>query len=179
MQQNDQQQPTREQPGKAALWKNLALVGGVVILAVGLMLVARSQRSAPVDPARLAVSSPLPQSSAQPAARPTQAPLSGDVKAVVLISVGGRPYAVEPLNEERDVEVEQEHGEKNVVHLTPNGFYMHSSTCDNQLCISQGEVTMDNYTRRILGPYVLCLPNQVELELIVLGATPPPDMPDI
>ena len=56
---------------------------------------------------------------------------------------------------------------------------MHSSTCDNQLCIGQGEVTVENYTRRILGPYVLCLPNQVELQLVVPGATAAPDTPDI
>ncbi len=102
-----------------------------------------------------------------------------DAKAFLFISVKGRLYAIEPLDEERDVTIAQETGETNVIHLTPEGFRMHSSTCDNQLCIGQGEVTVENYTRRILGPYVLCLPNQVELQLVVPGATAAPDTPDI
>ena len=76
------------------------------------------------------------------------------------------------------MEITQANGSKNVIHITHNGFHMASSTCENQLCIGQGEVTVENYTRRILGPYVLCLPNQVELQLVIPGATASPDAPD-
>ena len=97
--------------------------------------------------------------------------------ACVRVSVQGRLYAILWLGEERSVEIDQGDGVKNVVHLLPDGFYMECSTCQNQLCVQQGTVTVDNYPRRMLGPYVLCLPNQVELELIVLDSAPS-DMPD-
>ena len=92
-----------------------------------------------------------------------------DYSAFLLIYVSGYPYAIEPLDTDRDVTITQPSGETNVIHITHNGFHMASSTCDNQLCITEGEVTVDNFETRILGPYVLCLPNRVELELIKIS----------
>ena len=97
--------------------------------------------------------------------------------AFVRVSVKGRSYTVQKLGEERDLTIDQGNGVVNVLHLLPNGFYMDHSTCDNQLCVGMGTVTVDNYARRVMGPYVICLPNQVEVELIVLEPTPA-DMPD-
>ena len=42
---------------------------------------------------------------------------------------------------------------------------MEDSTCEGHDCVEQGEVTFDNIGTRILGRYILCLPNQVSLEL--------------
>ena len=53
----------------------------------------------------------------------------------------------------------------NMIHLTPNGVYMESSTCENQNCVDEGVVTLENRTSRILGNMIICLPNQVTLEL--------------
>lgn len=53
----------------------------------------------------------------------------------------------------------------NTIHLTPTGVYMESATCENQDCVHQGEVTLDNISSRILGNMIICLPNQVVLEL--------------
>ncbi|MBR1586196.1 MAG: NusG domain II-containing protein [Clostridia bacterium] len=162
--------------------KNIAVIAGILILAAALMAIARLNADRPIDLSTLAPSaSPSPAATETPAGKPapTDAQGAGDVEAFVLISVAGRPHSIEPLNEDRDVEIAQENGAVNVVHITHNGFHMKSSTCDNQLCVDEGEVTVDNYSRRILGPYVLCLPNQVELQLVVPSATTPPDMPDI
>ena len=100
-------------------------------------------------------------------------------EAYLYIIVNGRISAIYPIGEEGDVTVDQGNGKVNVVHLTENGFYMASSTCDNQLCVQQGEVTVDNYQYRILGTSVLCLPNNVDLELVVPSHTPDPNAPDI
>ena len=54
---------------------------------------------------------------------------------------------------------------ENVIHVTPEGVYMEDSTCENHDCINQGEVTLDNRKDRILGNMIICLPNQVYLEL--------------
>ena len=53
----------------------------------------------------------------------------------------------------------------NTIHLTPTGVYMEDSTCANHDCVQQGEVTLDNKKDRILGNMIICLPNQVTLQL--------------
>ena len=53
----------------------------------------------------------------------------------------------------------------NTIHLTPEGVYMEDSTCEGHDCVQQGEVTLDNRAERILGNMIICLPNQVYLQL--------------
>ena len=53
----------------------------------------------------------------------------------------------------------------NLIHLTPNGVYMEDATCENHDCMDQGEVTLENIPERVLGNMIICLPNQVVLEL--------------
>ena len=53
----------------------------------------------------------------------------------------------------------------NVIHLTPDGVYMEDANCANHDCIGQGEVTLENIPERILGNMIICLPNQVVLQL--------------
>ena len=56
----------------------------------------------------------------------------------------------------------------NVIHVSSEGVYMESSTCENQDCVEQGLVTFDNLSTRILGRFIICLPNCVMLELFTL-----------
>lgn len=100
-------------------------------------------------------------------------------KNLVRIYVNGQLYAEEALGKERDVTVTQPNGAENVVHLTENGFYMAKSTCTNQLCVYQGDVTEENYATRFLGTHVLCLPNRVDVELVLEANAADPDAPDI
>ena len=53
----------------------------------------------------------------------------------------------------------------NVIHLSSEGVYMEDSTCENHDCVDQGEVTLENKQDRILGNMIICLPNQVMLQL--------------
>lgn len=98
---------------------------------------------------------------------------------MVRIYVNGQIHTEAMLGQERDIEISQPDGKKNILHLTNNGFFMASSTCTNQLCIQQGEVTAENYYLRALGARVVCLPNEVQAELVLLDRTAPPDAPDI
>ena len=52
------------------------------------------------------------------------------------------------------------------VHITPEKAYMEYSSCENQDCVGQGEITMDNYKTRILSTFVICLPNNVTVEMV-------------
>ena len=40
------------------------------------------------------------------------------------------------------------------------------STCDNQLCVHQGQVSLDNRDLRALYNQIACLPNEVLLEVL-------------
>ncbi len=53
----------------------------------------------------------------------------------------------------------------NVIHLTPEGMWMEEASCEGQDCVGQGEVTLENRDERILYNMIICLPNQVVLQL--------------
>ena len=53
----------------------------------------------------------------------------------------------------------------NTIHLTVDGVYMEDSTCENHDCVDQGLVTLENRDERILSNMIICLPNQVYLQL--------------
>ena len=100
------------------------------------------------------------QAEAYPAA--TLAPAN----CYMLLTVGDVVFMPYPLLEERELPITQADGMKNVVHISPSGFFMASATCENQDCVHQGEVTLQNRDLRILGNQVVCLPNKVMLELL-------------
>ena len=75
-------------------------------------------------------------------------------------------YAPIPLNEVNSFHIRQENGDENVVHIGKNSFYMESSNCENQNCVEQGEVTLENRDTRVLMNLVICLPHNLSLELL-------------
>ena len=54
----------------------------------------------------------------------------------------------------------------NVLHLTPDGFWMEEANCEGHDCVGQGEVTLANREERILWNMIICLPHQLSTELI-------------
>lgn len=101
------------------------------------------------------------------AAGPMPRPQTQKVRGHVVLTVGGRQYG-DPIAMDRDkiITLKQEDGKINKVHITPEKVFMESSTCDNQDCVMQGEITLDNYKTRVLSTYVICLPNNVSIEMI-------------
>ena len=98
-------------------------------------------------------------------------------KDEIAVYVDGKLYATSPLRAGQDLTVEQEDGSVNVIRMTENGFHMQSSTCKNQDCVHQGDVTRDNWSQRLLGTHVICLPNRVDVVLMVESADP--ELPDV
>ena len=89
------------------------------------------------------------------------------VRGYVVITVAGRQYG-DPIPMDRDkiITVKQENGAINRIHITPEYVEMESSTCENQDCIGEGEVNVNTYKDRILSTYIICLPNQVTIEMV-------------
>ena len=109
---------------------------------------------------------------------PEKQPQEQSASGYLFIILEGRIWGSEALGEERDITVDQGNGVVNVIHLQKDGFYMNSSTCDNQLCVGEGTVTLTNWQQRILGPCVYCLPHNLQLELVVPNAERDPNAPD-
>ncbi|MBQ8554746.1 MAG: NusG domain II-containing protein [Clostridia bacterium] len=86
---------------------------------------------------------------------------------MVIITVDGKEYARVPLSQPQTITVDQGDGRVNVVEISDHGAVMHSSTCDNQLCVQMGEVTVDNWQFRPNQQFIICLPNRVGVELAV------------
>ena len=89
-------------------------------------------------------------------------------ESVVIITVDGREAERVPLSQPRTVTIEQPDGAVNVVEVSDRGAVMLSSTCDNQLCVHMGEVTVDNWEFRPNQAFIICLPNRVSVELVVV-----------
>ena len=124
-----------------------------------------------------------PEATAEPAAtdapETTDAPQSANmvgpmmpkqtekVRGHVVITVAGRQYG-DPIPMDRDkiITVKQENGAINRIHITPEYVEIESSTCENQDCIGEGEVNVNTYKDRILSTYIICLPNQVTIEMV-------------
>lgn len=91
-----------------------------------------------------------------------------EADAYLKIELVGLGLIFEPLalTETRDIELPQPNGELNVIHITENSIEMVHSNCPGQDCIKQGIVTLANRDSRALYNMIICLPNQVVLELL-------------
>ena len=130
-------------------------------------------------PAPEATAEPQPTEAPEITAEPTAAPESANmvgpvmpkqtdkVRGYVVITVAGRQYG-DPIPMDRDkiITIKQDNGEINKIHITPEYVVMESSTCENQDCIGEGEVNVNTYKDRILSTYIICLPNQVTIEMV-------------
>jgi len=103
-----------------------------------------------------------PQMAGTPAAEPTELP---PAEAYLVVSVRGNLYEPMPLAGEGSFTIKQDENTTNTVHVTPNSIWMEHSTCDNQDCVDQGTVSLENMGSRVLSNMIICLPNEVVLEL--------------
>ena len=178
---------------------NILIIAFLAVIAVGLLIASRflpspnaslSQteieetiRALATDTPQVKTEAPAPVqteaiSIADVSPKPEAQPQKQSVPGYLFIILEGRVWGIEALGEERDVTVDQGSGVVNVIHLKKDGFYMASSTCDNQLCVGEGTVTLTNWQQRILGPCVYCLPHNLQLELVVPNAERDPSAPD-
>lgn len=90
-------------------------------------------------------------------------------RGYVYITAGGESRWFELPEEETPLTLRrtQEDGTviENIISLLPDGAYMAHSTCENQDCVQQGTVTLENRTTRPLQNMILCLPNDVMIAL--------------
>lgn len=184
---------TNPKAKRNGLWCNVLIVAALLLIVAVLMVVLRRNAPANVDanapllpltatdaPTETELATSTPEAAATPeitaAPEATAAPEVTDVpeatatpdlsqvKAFLVVTVGDKTYQPIPLTEEGYYRFR--HGDCiNIVHVTPTSIDMHEANCDNQDCVEQGEVTLENKDTRIWGNMIICLPNQVTLQL--------------
>lgn len=87
------------------------------------------------------------------------------IEAYLVMSVRGSIYEPLPLAGEGTFTIKQDESTTNTVHVTPTSVWMEHSSCDNQDCVEQGTVSLENMGSRVLYNMIICLPNEVVLEL--------------
>ena len=103
----------------------------------------------------------------------TQAPAKQEIPlGYVLAQANGETKWIALPTTDEDLYItisrQDDSGISNTLRLMKNGFVMDSSTCDNQDCVMQGEVTLENKDERVLMHMVICLPHNVSAELYSL-----------
>lgn len=159
---------------KPSINQNLLVLAVVVVLIAVVAVVAASQTrtlnptlgTLEADPtatpeATEAVAAAVPESTeALSEAEPTVDPAD----AFLVVTVAGEMFEPIALYEEGRYTITR--GEMvNVIAVTRDSVTMHSSTCDNQDCVLQGTVSLENRKGRVLQNMIICLPNEVMLEL--------------
>ena len=107
-----------------------------------------------------------PEATAEPGQVPaaTEESAGNPAKAYLIVTVAGAVYEPIPLQEPGRYTITR--GDHvNVIEVTEDSVRMAESSCDNQDCIYQGTVTLENKKERVLQNMILCLPNEVILEL--------------
>ena len=96
--------------------------------------------------------------------RQQMAAVPEETTAYLVMTVAGQMY--EPVKLEDEGRYSIKRGDMvNEIAVTKDSVTMHSSTCDNQDCVLQGTVSLANRADRVLQNMILCLPNEVVLEL--------------
>lgn len=94
-------------------------------------------------------------------------PTPDETSPTARILVGNYVYKTVSLDEDQVVEIDQGNGTVNHVIVKDGAINMQDSTCPDQQCIHQGEITAENYEDRVLRNWIVCLPNQVTIELVL------------
>ena len=100
------------------------------------------------------------------AAEASQTDIDWESALYLVVTIGHVTYQPIPMLREMDLPLDQGSGMVNTIHIHPGGAYMLSSTCDNQDCVQQGEVTRENMDERVLYNMVICLPHQLMFEVM-------------
>ena len=144
---------------------NVLAIAGVIVMILAAVLAVklfpRREEPEAVLPEGFEVigENAAPQETQEPAAS-----LPDPDQAYIVITAHGTIYEPIPLTGPKAYGLR--YGEQiNIIEVTENSICMAESTCENQDCVLQGTVTLENRKTRVLQNMILCLPNDVGLEL--------------
>lgn len=153
--------------------KNLIVLAVVVLMivavAVASLLVKREINptlgTLEADPTATVEATQAPEVTVTPEATAVPEATLEPAKAYLVVTVGDAMYEPIPLYQSGRYTIRQGEDLVNVIEVTTDSMKMYESSCDNQDCVEQGLVSLENRADRVLQNMVICLPNQVVLEL--------------
>lgn len=88
--------------------------------------------------------------------------------AAVQVRVSGRIVATYPLSEDREEEIAGADGGVNLLVIRDGGARIEEASCPDKLCVGMGVI-------RRAGQSIICLPNQVVVEIVDSSGLPDTD----
>ena len=88
--------------------------------------------------------------------------------AAVQVRVSGRIVATYPLSEDREDEIAGADGGVNLLVIRDGGARIKEASCPDKLCVGMGVI-------RRAGQSIICLPNQVVVEIVDSSGLPDTD----
>ena len=88
--------------------------------------------------------------------------------AAVQVRVSGRIVATYPLSEDREVEIAGADGGVNLLVIRDGSARIEEASCPDRLCVGMGII-------RRAGQSIICLPNQVVVEIVGSSGLPDTD----
>lgn len=141
--------------------RDFYIIAGVVVLGLLLFLLSRVIKPAPIKTGREPISL-----TSLGAFKSRQEGKLIPADSYLRIKQGQEYYELVPLLSAGEITIKQENGLINLIHVDRDSAVMHSANCSNQDCVMQGQMTLENIASRVLRNYIICLPNQVSLELL-------------
>ena len=86
----------------------------------------------------------------------------------VQVRVSGRVVASYPLSEDREAEISGADGGVNLLVIRDGGARIEEASCPDRLCVGMGVI-------RRAGQSIICLPNQVVVEIVGSSGLPETD----
>ena len=97
---------------------------------------------------------------------PDASDLAIDSSLYMIVTSGNTTYQPILLDKEDTITITRGEDKVNRVHITPESIMVESATCENQDCVEQGMVTVENRSSRVLGNMIICLPHRLQLYLV-------------
>ena len=76
---------------------------------------------------------------------------------MVVVTVDGNPYGSYKLDEDKEIEVKNEHG-YNIISINDGQVSMENADCPDKYCVKQGPISKSNES-------IICLPHKLVVEI--------------
>lgn len=154
--------------------RDLYVMAGAALLALVLILLYRSGLITPPKPSDGQVAREGLTISLRYAGEEASTPLAlmhkgatrQPAEAYLRVTVGKSVYEPIPLDRDFELSIEQNEGQYNIAQVRGGVIHMAQASCPKHECIGQGSLSLENREFRAMQSSIICLPNQVVLELL-------------
>lgn len=155
--------------------KDFVIIAAAAVLSLALLILSKSGLITPGIPGAQQVRKDLKVTvlyagqaaeEAQPLALMTKDAKRLPAESYLRVTVGKNVYEPLPLDRDFELKVTQGEDQYNLAKVEQGVIHMMSASCPKHECIMQGALSLENRDLRAMQSSIICLPNQVVLELL-------------